>query len=165
MRLSLLFPPSWHPSQPYLSLPCLTAFLDQAGISDKSQRDLNIELLDTVLTRTYGHEIYEKLIEKTKYLEKSAEGETGPGSKEQYARVVEALDRFPYVIDQIEPAKDSLRSEEFYDRRSLSRMSLSHRPMVGNCFILIFPYANDGSGQPIFLLHLFFPWHHEGNSR
>ena len=115
MKLSLLFPPSWHPSQPYLSLPCLTAFLDQAGISEKSQRDLNIEMLDTVLTRTYGLEIYEKLIEKTKELEKSAEGETGPGSKEHYARVVEALDRFPYVIDQIEPAKASLRSQEFFD--------------------------------------------------
>ena len=115
MKISLLFPPSWHPSQPYLSLPCLTAFLDQAGISEKSQRDLNIELLDTVLTRTYGLEIYEKLIEKTKELEKAAEGETGPGSKEHYARVVEALDRFPYVIDQIEPAKASLRSQEFFD--------------------------------------------------
>ncbi len=115
MKLSLLFPPSWHPSQPYLSLPCLTAFLDQAGISEKSQRDLNIEMLDTILTRTYGLEIYEKLIEKTKELEKSVEGETGPGSKEHYARVVEALDRFPYVVDQIEPAKASLRSEEFFD--------------------------------------------------
>ena len=115
MKLSLLFPPSWHPSQPYLSLPCLTAFLDQAGISEKSQRDLNIEMLDTILTRTYGLEIYEKLIEKTKELEKSAEGESGPGSKEHYVRVVEALDRFPYVIDQIEPAKASLRSEEFFD--------------------------------------------------
>ena len=62
MKLSLLFPPSWHPSQPYLSLPCLTAFLDQAGVSEKIQRDLNIEMLDTVLTRTYGLEIYEKLL-------------------------------------------------------------------------------------------------------
>ena len=115
MKISLLFPPSWHPSQPYLSLPCLTAFLDQAGISDKTQRDLNIEMLDTILTKTYGLDVYEKLIDKVKLLEQSTEGETGPGSKEHYARVVEALDKFPYLIDQIEPAKGSLRSEEFFD--------------------------------------------------
>ena len=115
MKISLLFPPSWHPSQPYLSLPCLTAFLDQAGIQDKTQRDLNIEMLDTILTKTYGLDVYEKLIAKVKHLEQSTEGETGPGSKEHYARVVEALDKFPYLIDQIEPAKGSLRSEEFFD--------------------------------------------------
>lgn len=115
MKISLLFPPSWHPSQPYLSLPCLTAFLDQAGITDKSQRDLNIELLDTILSRTYGLEVYEKLVEKLKQLEHSREGETGPGSDEHYGRLVEALDRFPHLIDQIEPAKASLRGEEFYD--------------------------------------------------
>ena len=115
MKISLLFPPSWHPSQPYLSLPCLTAFLDQAGITDKSQRDLNIELLDTILSRTYGLEVYEKLVEKLRQLEGSREGETGPGSDEHYGRIVEALDRFPHLIDQIEPAKASLRGEEFYD--------------------------------------------------
>ena len=115
MKISLLFPPSWHPSQPYLSLPCLTAFLEQAGITDKSQRDLNIELLDTILSRTYGLEVYEKLVEKLRQLEGSREGETGPGSDEHYGRIVEALDRFPHLIDQIEPAKASLRGEEFYD--------------------------------------------------
>ena len=115
MKISLLFPPSWHPSQPYLSLPCLTAFLDQAGITDKSQRDLNIELLDTILSRTYGLEVYEKLVEKLRQLEHSREGETGPGSDEHYGRIVEALDRFPHLIDQIESVKASLRGEEFYD--------------------------------------------------
>ena len=115
MKISLLFPPSWHPSQPYLSLPCLTAFLDQAGITDKSQRDLNIELLDTILSKTYGLEVYEKLVGKLKQLEHSRERETGPGSDEHYGRIVEALDRFPHLIDHIEPAKASLRGEEFYD--------------------------------------------------
>ncbi|MFB3146585.1 MAG: radical SAM protein [Nitrospirales bacterium] len=115
MKVSLLFPPSWHPSQPYLSLPCLTAFLDQAGMKDNSQRDLNIEMLDTILSRTYGLDVYERLVEKLKQLEQSRDGEFGHGSDEHYGRVVEALDRFPHLIDAIEPAKASLRSEEFYD--------------------------------------------------
>lgn len=115
MKVLLLFPPSWHPSQPYLSLPCLTAFLDQAGISDRDQRDLNIELLDCILTRSHGLDVYQRLMDKAKELERSMTGETGPHSREHYARVVESLDRFPYLIDQIEPAKASLRSDEFYD--------------------------------------------------
>lgn len=115
MKISLLFPPSWHPSQPYLSLPCLTAFLGQAGITSTRQRDINIELLDTVLSRTYGIEVYALLMEKLKSLEHSRNGETGPNSDEHYAKLVESLDRFPMLIDQIEPAKASLRGEEFYD--------------------------------------------------
>ncbi len=115
MKISLLFPPSWHPSQPYLSLPCLSAFLDQAGVNGLSQRDLNIELLDTILSRTYGLDVYETLLAKLKRLEHAREGETGPGSDEHYSRVVASLDSFPHLIDDIEPAKASLRGDEFYD--------------------------------------------------
>jgi anaerobic magnesium-protoporphyrin IX monomethyl ester cyclase len=115
VKISLLFPPSWHPSQPYLSLPSLTGFLNQAGITDVRQRDLNIEALDTILTTAYGHDVYARLVEKTRQLEKTHTGETGPNSKEHYTRLVESLDRFPYLIDRIEVAKDTLRSEEFYD--------------------------------------------------
>ena len=115
MKVSLLFPPTWHPSQPYLSLPSLTGFLAQAGIKNVTQRDLGIELLDTVLTQKYGEEVYARLVEKAKKLERERTGETGPSSAEHYTRVVEALDRFPYLIDRIEPAKQSLRGEEFYE--------------------------------------------------
>jgi radical SAM superfamily enzyme YgiQ (UPF0313 family) len=93
----------------------LTAFLGQAGITSTRQRDINIELLDTVLSRTYGIEVYALLMEKLKSLEHSRNGETGPNSDEHYAKLVESLDRFPMLIDQIEPAKASLRGEEFYD--------------------------------------------------
>lgn len=70
MKISLLFPPSWHPSQPYLSLPSLTGFLNQAGVNNVIQRDLNIEALDTMLTATYGQDIYARLLDKIKQLEK-----------------------------------------------------------------------------------------------
>ncbi len=115
MKISLLFPPSWHPSQPYLSVPCLSAFLEKSGVPVHQQRDLNIELLDRVLTKGFGLDIHPRLVDLVKKLEGSASGETGHGSKEHYARVVESLDRFPYLIDEIEPVKASLRGEEFYD--------------------------------------------------
>jgi len=115
VNISLLFPPSWHPSQPYLSIPCLSAFLEQSGVPVQEQRDLNIELLDKVLTKNYGVDIHQQLIDLVKKLEQSMDGESGPGSKEHYAKAVESLDRFPYLIDEVEPAKACLRGEEFFD--------------------------------------------------
>ena len=115
MKLSLLFPPSWHPSQPYLSIPSLTGFLKQAGVTDVTQRDLNIELLDRLLTRVYAEELYPRLVDKAKRLERNRKGETGPSSAEHYTRLVESLDRFPYLIERIELAKECLRGKEFYD--------------------------------------------------
>jgi len=118
MKVSLLFPPTWHPSQPYLSLPSLTGFLAQGGVPDVSQRDLGIELLDRVVTQSYGAELYQELVDNKRTLEQGRTGETGPGSSEHLARVVESLDRFPYLIDRIEPAKETLRGESFYDLES-----------------------------------------------
>ncbi|HVQ64984.1 MAG TPA: B12-binding domain-containing radical SAM protein, partial [Terriglobia bacterium] len=62
MKVSLLFPPTWHPSQPYLSLPSLTGFLAQAGVTNVTQRDLGIELLDDVVTKSYGVGLYQELL-------------------------------------------------------------------------------------------------------
>jgi hypothetical protein len=115
MKVSLLFPPTWHPSQPYLSLPSLTGFLAQAGVTDVTQRDLGIELLDEVVTKSYGASLYQELLDKKRALERERTGETGPGSAEHMARIIESLDRFPYLIDRIESAKETLRSEGFYD--------------------------------------------------
>ena len=115
MNISLLFPPSWHPSQPYLSIPCLSAFLEQAGAPVQEQRDLNIELLDRMLTKSFGLDIHQQLIDLVRKLELSVDGETGPGSKEHYAKAVESLDRFPHLIDEVEPAKATLRGQEFFD--------------------------------------------------
>jgi hypothetical protein len=58
MQVSLLFPPTWHPSQPYLSLPSLTGFLAQGSIITISQCDLGIELLDGMAPQPYGTGIY-----------------------------------------------------------------------------------------------------------
>jgi len=61
MKTVLLFPPTWHPSQPYLSLPSLVGFLKQAGVSDVTQRDLGIEVLEQFLSQDTGRETYERM--------------------------------------------------------------------------------------------------------
>ena len=116
MRTVLLFPPTWHPSQPYLSLPSLTGFLKQGGVTDVIQRDLGIEVLDGFLSQVTGRETYERMQDKIKTLERiGTQGETGPSSQEHLARMKEALEWFPPLYDLIENAKAALRSELFYD--------------------------------------------------
>jgi len=116
MKTVLLFPPTWHPSQPYLSLPSLTGFLKQAGVTNVVQRDLGIEVLDGFLSQPSGRETYERMQDKVRTLERlGTQGETGASSQEHLARMKEALDWFPPLYDRIEDAKRILRSEQFYD--------------------------------------------------
>ncbi|TAL10976.1 MAG: radical SAM protein [Nitrospirae bacterium] len=116
MKTVLLFPPTWHPSQPYLSLPSLTGFLKQEGVTNVVQRDLGIEVLDGFLSQPAGRETYERMQDKVRTLERlGTQGETGASSQEHLARMKEALDWFPPLYDRIEDAKRILRSEQFYD--------------------------------------------------
>ncbi len=116
MKTVLLFPPTWHPSQPYLSLPSLTGFLKQEGVTNVVQRDLGIEVLDGFLSQPAGRETYERMQDKVRTLERlGTQGETGSSSQEHLARMKEALDWFPSLYDRIEDAKRVLRSEQFHD--------------------------------------------------
>ena len=45
MKVMLVFPPDWYPSEPYLSLPSLTSVLRAAG-HQVIQKDINLEMYD-----------------------------------------------------------------------------------------------------------------------
>jgi len=49
LKVSLIFPPSWMLTQPYLSLPALTAFLRKNGV-ETSQTDLNLLFYEYLLS-------------------------------------------------------------------------------------------------------------------
>src|SRR5207249_11192320 len=111
MRTMLLFPPTWHPSQPYLSLPSLTGFLKQEGVTDIIQRDFGIEGIDSFLSQATGRETYERMQEKVRSLERlGTEGETGRSSQEHLARMKDAVDWFPTLYDHVYEATLTLRS-------------------------------------------------------
>ena len=61
MQVSLIFPPSWIPSQPFLSLPSLQGFLKKEGVKDVSIRDLNIEIMDALLSSEKVEKTHAKL--------------------------------------------------------------------------------------------------------
>lgn len=119
MKVLLLFPPSWHPSQPYLSLPSLTGFLRQNGVGTVIQRDLNIELLDILLTKKTCNEFYQRIVEKLRYTNSSGETsrrDAPPGYQEKRQEAwVHAVETLPAIMDKVESAKGILRSEGFYD--------------------------------------------------
>ncbi len=50
LRALLVFPPQGHPTQPYLALPSLKAFLAQEGFPGATVWDLNLEAYETLLS-------------------------------------------------------------------------------------------------------------------
>lgn len=118
MKVLLIFPPSWHPSQPYLSLPSLTAFLKQNGIRDVVQRDINIELLDVLLTEKSCGEFYQRIVDKLRCMDTMRAAHhlgTAPGEHEKRQALIHAVEAIPDIMKKVEPAKHTLRSGGFYD--------------------------------------------------
>ena len=54
MKILLLFPPDWLPSEPYLSLPALTSVLRPAG-HEVIQKDINVEMYDMFFSRPFSN--------------------------------------------------------------------------------------------------------------
>lgn len=126
MKVLLLFPPFWDTQQPYLALPSLTAFLKTKKIA-VSQRDLNIELLDYILSSKY----LKKIGEKIKKQKKSIDGEKLEALKK--AGVI-----LPQVISRIDGAKNILRDKK--DFFNLKLFQESKRLLQQALFIISIPY-------------------------
>jgi len=109
----LVFPSSWHPSQPYLSLPSLKGYLHMHGIHDVKQRDLAIELLDHLCTWEKTKPLYERIVRELNEL--GSKPRHSQFEREKYAKLREAEEAIPALKYEIDAAKDSLRCEEFYD--------------------------------------------------
>lgn len=111
MHVFLTFPPNWTPSMPHLALPTLTAYLRGHGVQ-VTQRDLNIEVFDTVLTR--GH--VERALARLR-------AEYGPRGERRAPRaapappelVARALAEGPLVAARVEDAKRTIKSQAFFD--------------------------------------------------
>ena len=109
----LVFPTSWHPSQPYLSLPSLKAFLNQNGVHDVVQRDLAIELLNDLCTWEKTKPLYEKIIRELNEL--SSRPSLTQVESEKFAKLREAEEIVMALKDQIDFAINSQRSPDFYE--------------------------------------------------
>lgn len=105
MNISILFPPAADFTQPYLSLPYLAASLRAHG-HHVSQRDINIEAYDALLTKERLQRSYEILSKEN----------LSSMHQEKYGTMVRVLIEAPYIIEHVHQAKEILRSHrDFYD--------------------------------------------------
>jgi hypothetical protein len=107
------------PIHPYSALPVLTAFLKAHGYHDVVQRDIGIEALDYLMTPDYLRGAETLAMKKFSHL--SQKGSLTAEEKRSYQMMGRALRNARYVIENIDKAKTSLRSEDFYNARKMSR--------------------------------------------
>ncbi len=115
MRVSLVFPPSWIPSQPFLSLPSLQSFLKKEGVENISIRDLNIEIMDALLSSEKVKKtraIIEERLSKGAVNTEHSEGADDFFSRFNWA--AEVIER-ENLVQNVEWAKSTLRTKGFYE--------------------------------------------------
>src|SRR6188472_4578940 len=71
MKVLLIFPPDWFPSEPYLSLPSLTAVLRQAGHT-VIQKDINLEMWDWYFSEDFLKKVLRRVPQQLDRLRKLA---------------------------------------------------------------------------------------------
>ncbi|HED65545.1 MAG TPA: radical SAM protein [Planctomycetes bacterium] len=115
MKVALLFPPQGHFTQPYLSLPSLTAYLRTHG-HEVEQFDENIEAYDHFLSEAYLRRALEKIDARARMAELDAKSELVFSDMERYQVLSEIAVAGDEVAGSIEEAKRVIRSkEDFYD--------------------------------------------------
>ncbi len=113
MLTKLLFPPQWVPTQPYLSLPSLTAFL-KANDCTVEQVDVNVSFYDEILSKKGLLPFYKKAF--SRFQEMDARSELSPALQKQYHALGSSLLFGEYVLEEINNVKKLLKNKEsFYD--------------------------------------------------
>src|SRR5438270_3688693 len=121
MKVMLIFPPDWYPSEPYLSLPSLTCVLRAAG-HDVVQKDVNLEMYDWYFSEDFlGRFVLKRVpqqldrLRKLSRLRSLTEAEQGL----QLALVGLTRARMAELAEKAEKAKRIVRSQEFYEADKL----------------------------------------------
>jgi len=116
MKILLLFPPDWLPSEPYLSLPALTSVLRPAG-HEVVQKDINVEMYDMFFSRPFLEQVANRIAHELNHLlhvqEQRALDEEESALKEQLLQCTPEM--INQIAQNVEDAKNILRGENFYD--------------------------------------------------
>ncbi len=120
MKVMLIFPPDWYPSEPYLSLPTLTAVLRAAG-HHVVQKDVNLEMYDWYFSEDVLKRVLKKVPQQLDRLRKIAKRREMEEWEQdlQLALCDVTRDRIGELIKKAERAKQVVRGEEFYDIEQL----------------------------------------------
>jgi len=116
MKVLLIFPPDWFPSEPYLSLPSLTSVLRKAGHT-VIQKDVNLEMWDWYFSEDFLKKVLRKVPQQLDRLRKLANKRdlTDYEMDVQLALCDVTRQRIDELIKKGEKAKAIVRGEVFYD--------------------------------------------------
>ncbi len=118
MLTKLIFPPQWIPTQPYLSLPSLTAFL-KAHNCDVEQKDVNVSFYDYLLSKNGLTPFYERA--NLKFQELESRKELPAELKKKYSLLGGSIMAGKYTLDRVDEAKGILKDKDkFYDFNELN---------------------------------------------
>ena len=103
MKILLLFPPDWLPSEPYLSLPALTSVLRPAG-HEVAQKDINVEMYEMMFGETFLRHVQKRLGRELLHLQHV---EKNQGLNEEEKELMDQLlacteERFLQLIKDVE---------------------------------------------------------------
>ena len=105
MKTALVFPPQWYPSQPYLALPTLKAYLEKKG-HEVDQFDFNVESYDLFLSRVYLERCVKKIISRlSKSIKSPEELEIEP----IHQQIIEDTGYLETIFSEISDAKQVLQ--------------------------------------------------------
>jgi anaerobic magnesium-protoporphyrin IX monomethyl ester cyclase len=116
MKVMLIFPPDWFPSEPYLSLPSLTAVLRQAGHT-VIQKDINLEMWDWYFSEDFLKRVLRKVPQQLDRLRKLSKKRDLDANEMdlQLALCDVTRQKIDELIKKAEQAKRIIRGEEFYN--------------------------------------------------
>ena len=119
-KVMLVFPPDWYPSEPYLSLPTLTAFLRKAGHT-VVQKDVNLEMYDWFFSADFLRRVLKKVPQQLDRLKKMSRVRdlTEAEIDLQLALCDCSRSHVEQLIEKAEEAKRIVRSPDFYDSKKL----------------------------------------------
>lgn len=132
MKVLLIFPPDWYPSEPYLSLPSLTAILRQAGHT-VVQKDINLEMWDWYFSEDFLKRVFRRVSQQ---LDRYRKLDKKRGLEDWERDVQLALcdltrPRIDALAQQAEEAKRIVRGTDFYDPDKLEWAINTFREITG----------------------------------
>ncbi len=116
MKVMLIFPPDWFPSEPYFSLPSLTAVLRQAGHT-VIQKDVNLEMWDWYFSEDFLKKVLRRVPQQLDRLRKLAKKRELEEWEQDLQLTLCDLtrQRIDDLIKKAEKAKAIIRGEVFYE--------------------------------------------------
>lgn len=140
MKVMLVFPPDWYPSEPYLSLPTLTSVLRAAG-HEVIQKDINLEMYDWYFSEDFLKRVLRRVPQQLDRLRKlSKKRELAEWERDvQLALCDLTREYIAELIKKAESAKHIVRSQEFYDADKLEWAINVFREVTGAISLVYAP--------------------------